>query len=186
MGFSKNLRSIRKDKNLSQEQLAELLNISRQSVSKWEQNEGYPEAEKLIQMARVLDVSLDSLLLDRQMVINNDNDAPLERVATSPDKKLFIKSMDGKTATSYYKFEVQKNHFALKGQPVCGLFGVDKSSFFWGDNEVLLGWYASFADAHKEMEGIYQAITAEKSVYELKYNADTKLNKVGLPIINTK
>ena len=186
MSFSDNLRSIRKEKNLSQEQLAELLNISRQSVSKWEQSEGYPETEKLIQMAKVLDVSLDSLLLDRQMMTDSDYVVPLERVASSPDRKLFIKSIDSMAATSYYKFEIQKNHFALKGQPVCGLFGVDKSSFFWGDNEVLLGWYTSFADAHKEMEGIYKAITAEKSVYELKHNADIKHSKAGLPLINGK
>ena len=37
MSFSDNLKRIRKDKNLTQEELAEMLNVSRQAVSKWEQ-----------------------------------------------------------------------------------------------------------------------------------------------------
>ena len=52
MGFSDNLKTIRKEKNLSQEELAELLGVSRQAVSKWELGDGYPEAEKLLIMAK--------------------------------------------------------------------------------------------------------------------------------------
>ena len=62
MSFGENLKTIRKEKHLSQEELAELLEVSRQSVSKWEQDAGYPEAEKLIQLSRTLNVSLDALL----------------------------------------------------------------------------------------------------------------------------
>ena len=43
MSFGDNLRTIRKQKNISQEDLASRLNVSRQAVSKWEQNSGYPE-----------------------------------------------------------------------------------------------------------------------------------------------
>ncbi len=46
MSFGDNLREIRKQKNISQERLAELLNVSRQSISKWEQDICYPEMEK--------------------------------------------------------------------------------------------------------------------------------------------
>lgn len=48
MSFGANLREIRKQKNISQEGLAELLNVSRQAISKWEQDLGYPEMEKLL------------------------------------------------------------------------------------------------------------------------------------------
>ena len=48
MGFSENLQILRKMKNMSQEQLAERLDVSRQAVSKWESGNGYPETEKLI------------------------------------------------------------------------------------------------------------------------------------------
>ncbi|MBE6930475.1 MAG: helix-turn-helix transcriptional regulator, partial [Ruminococcaceae bacterium] len=45
MSFSENLKQIRKEHHLSQEELAELLDVSRQAVSKWEQGMGYPEVE---------------------------------------------------------------------------------------------------------------------------------------------
>ena len=48
MGFSENLQNLRKIKNMSQEQLAEKLDVSRQAVSKWESGNGYPETEKII------------------------------------------------------------------------------------------------------------------------------------------
>lgn len=44
--LSKNLKRLRKEENLSQEQLADLLGVSRQSVSKWETEDAYPEMEK--------------------------------------------------------------------------------------------------------------------------------------------
>ena len=49
MNLSENLKKIRKEHNLSQEQLAEKLNVSRQSVSKWESGQAYPEMDKMIQ-----------------------------------------------------------------------------------------------------------------------------------------
>lgn len=68
MSFAENLKILRKEKYLSQEQLAEIMDVSRQAVSKWEQGSGYPETEKLIELAKKLDVSLDVLLLDKTPV----------------------------------------------------------------------------------------------------------------------
>ena len=45
MSLSENLQNLRKIKNMSQEELAEKLNVSRQAVSKWESGNGYPETE---------------------------------------------------------------------------------------------------------------------------------------------
>ena len=46
MSFADNLKQLRKEHHLSQEELAELLDVSRQAVSKWENGNGYPEVEK--------------------------------------------------------------------------------------------------------------------------------------------
>ena len=62
MSFGENLRLMRKARNLTQEQFAEALGVSRQAVSKWEADSGYPETEKLIAISRVLGVSVDKLL----------------------------------------------------------------------------------------------------------------------------
>ena len=62
MSFSENLKQIRKEHHLSQEELAELLDVSRQAVSKWEQGQGYPEVEKMLLLSSKLHVSLDELM----------------------------------------------------------------------------------------------------------------------------
>ena len=62
MSFAENLKQLRKENQLSQEELAEILDVSRQAVSKWEQGIGYPEVEKLLLLSSKLNISLDSLM----------------------------------------------------------------------------------------------------------------------------
>lgn len=60
--LSENIRILRKEKGMSQEELAEKLNVVRQTVSKWEQNLSVPDSEMLIKLAEVFNVSVGSLL----------------------------------------------------------------------------------------------------------------------------
>ena len=62
MEFSEKLVTLRKAKELTQEQLAEKLGISRQSVSKWESGQAVPELEKIVALSAVFDVTTDYLL----------------------------------------------------------------------------------------------------------------------------
>lgn len=62
MDFAEKLITLRKSKELTQEQLAEQLNVSRQSVSKWETGQVIPEVEKLVELSRAFDVTIDYLL----------------------------------------------------------------------------------------------------------------------------
>ena len=62
MNFGENLQKLRKEKNISQEQLAEELNVSRQTIGKWENGITYPETECLIQISDYFEVSIDTLL----------------------------------------------------------------------------------------------------------------------------
>lgn len=64
MTFAEKLIALRKKQGLSQEQLAEQLNVSRQSVSKWESQQSLPETIKIIQMSEIFGVSIDQLLKD--------------------------------------------------------------------------------------------------------------------------
>ena len=64
MTIGEKLTKLRREQNLTQEQFAELLHVSRQSVSKWELGTAYPETEKLIRIGKLFDVSLDYLLKD--------------------------------------------------------------------------------------------------------------------------
>lgn len=62
MNFGENLQKLRKEKNISQEQLAEELHVSRQTIGKWENGVTYPETECLIQISDFFEVSIDTLL----------------------------------------------------------------------------------------------------------------------------
>ena len=59
--FSQNLQKIRAEKNISQEQLADKIGVSRQSVSAWESGKSSPELEKLIALSELFEISLDEL-----------------------------------------------------------------------------------------------------------------------------
>ena len=62
MTFGEKLSKLRKESNYTQEQLASVLGVSRQSVSKWESDLAYPETEKLIQIGKLFSCSMDYLL----------------------------------------------------------------------------------------------------------------------------
>ena len=62
MSFGENLQKLRKGKNISQENLAEVLKVSRQTIGKWENGTTYPETECLIQISDFFGVNIDTLL----------------------------------------------------------------------------------------------------------------------------
>ncbi|MCR4961844.1 MAG: helix-turn-helix transcriptional regulator [Lachnospiraceae bacterium] len=65
MDFNNKLYELRKQKGLSQEELANRLNVSRQTVSKWEVGESAPDMEKLAAISELFDISLDELVLNK-------------------------------------------------------------------------------------------------------------------------
>ena len=67
MEFNNKLYNLRKQKGLSQEELASRLNVSRQTVSKWEVGESTPDMEKLAAISELFEVSLDELVLDKKL-----------------------------------------------------------------------------------------------------------------------
>ncbi|NLL77958.1 MAG: helix-turn-helix transcriptional regulator [Clostridiales bacterium] len=65
MNMAEKLQVLRKNKGLSQEELAELLSVSRQAVGKWEYGQSYPDLDKLIQLSELYSISLDRLVKDQ-------------------------------------------------------------------------------------------------------------------------
>ncbi len=70
MTVGRKIAEARKQKKLTQEQLADLMSVTRQSISRWESDQSYPEMEKLVHLAEILGVSCDYLL--------NDNSSNIE------------------------------------------------------------------------------------------------------------
>ena len=72
MRFCDKLPKLRKENNLSQELLAEKLGLSRQAISKWESGSSYPDMEKMLEMCKILNCTLEDLL-DDGAISNNQN-----------------------------------------------------------------------------------------------------------------
>ena len=77
--LSENIKIFRKEKGLSQEELASKLNVVRQTVSKWEQNLSVPDSEMLIKLAEIFEVSVGTLL--GETVETKDTKSELEEIA---------------------------------------------------------------------------------------------------------
>ena len=82
MKFGDNLKLLRKNKKMSQEELAERMNVSRQSVSKWETGEAYPEINNILQLCKVFNCKINDLVNDSII----DMDEMDEEVKTSAVK----------------------------------------------------------------------------------------------------
>lgn len=78
MNFSEKLQILRKEKRLSQEGLAEKLNVSRQAVSKWESGQSFPELDKIIILSDIFNVTLDELIKDSIELRKNIEDKKTE------------------------------------------------------------------------------------------------------------
>lgn len=71
MKFGDNLRKLRKSKKLSQEDLAEKMHVSRQSVSKWETSEAYPEMNNILELCKIFHCRINDLVNDSILDINS-------------------------------------------------------------------------------------------------------------------
>lgn len=83
------IQRLRRRDNITQEGLADYLEVSRQSVSKWESNGAYPETDKLIKMANLFHVSVDYLLRDNYQEETLKKQKPSIHYEYKSQKKLF-------------------------------------------------------------------------------------------------
>ena len=169
MSFSENLQVIRKNNQLTQEELAELLGVSRQSVSKWELGEGYPEVEKLLILSKKLNVSLDSLMTGSiSMNEVRETSRPGMIRIISPNEGVI---MDIAKVMRSQEFRGGKN------SPKYALFATDgKEMSFWGAQNTFLGWYRNLDDINTEIEGIQKALDTGAVSYVLQYSVKCRQN----------
>ena len=176
MSFAENLKQLRKSKQLSQEDLAEILDVSRQAVSKWEQGIGYPEVEKLLLLSSKLNISLDSLM---DTEITQKFNPQTQNVTgtitlTSPIEHVI--------ATCYKVMSSQKMSSG-KSSPQYALFGKSEGKGMFGEEPTtFLGWYANENDISKEIAEINDAIVNGVATYTLKYSVRTKKRFLGMKI----
>lgn len=68
MNFNEKLQTLRKQKGLTQEELAQLIFVSRTAISKWESGRGYPNIDSLKRIAELFSISLDELLSSNELL----------------------------------------------------------------------------------------------------------------------
>ena len=73
MTLGERLTELRKKQNLSQEDVAEKLNVTRQTVSKWELDQSTPDFDKIIPICKLYSITSEELLTGRKADANNDN-----------------------------------------------------------------------------------------------------------------
>ncbi|NLB22488.1 MAG: helix-turn-helix transcriptional regulator [Clostridium sp.] len=88
MTFGDKLQYLRKTKGISQEELASQLNLSRQAISKWENNSSIPDVENIVKLSNIFDVPTDYLLKSEVEI------AKLDIKDDSSQKKLKVNSFE--------------------------------------------------------------------------------------------
>lgn len=169
MSFGENLQAIRRKNRMSQEDLAQLLGVSRQAVSKWELGEGYPEVDKLLILAERLNVSLDSLMgntVTMPETQNTENNGMIRIV--SPHEGVIINTA---------KVVRSQPYKGGKNSPKYALFASDNNvSSYFGPTNTFLAWYRNDEDCMKEIEEIHRAMDAHEASYTLHYSVKCRHN----------
>ncbi|MFT8592579.1 MAG: helix-turn-helix domain-containing protein [Bifidobacterium sp.] len=148
MSFKTNLQSLRAQRNMTQEQLAMLLGVSRQAISKWESEKAYPEMDKLLVICDLFGCTLDDLVLGdvnrpgqsaadpRQSTRSHHEESENEHGPGTGAGSVALSRADGPTLPADVTgYDLERRSFALKiasgvalilcGVAVCRLFDVE-------------------------------------------------------------
>ena len=94
MKFGENLKLIRKNKNMSQEELAEKVNVTRQSVSKWENGEAYPEMNNILELCKIFNCKINDLVhTDMSDITSLDEEIVMKVVKFNEKKQNQVKTL---------------------------------------------------------------------------------------------
>lgn len=92
MKFGDNLRKLRKAKKISQEELAEAVGVSRQSVSKWETGEAYPEMNNILELCKIFRCNIGELVNDNMIDLDSlDEDVIMNVVKFKKEQQKEVK-----------------------------------------------------------------------------------------------
>ena len=115
MTFGERLYQLRKQKYISQEELADIMNVSRQSISKWELDQTYPDIDNLVRLAEYFDVSVDFLVTGEEKIIA-DNQAKEEMPEQNTMKQDHATTHTRNSLASWhYEYKSKKTY---KGVPL--------------------------------------------------------------------
>lgn len=168
MNIGQNILNLRKSAKLSQEQLAEKIGVTRQTISNWELEESSPDLKQAKALSKIFNVSLDDLTGDSTFEYLGETDS---------DRKITIISPIENVIATCNKIQSSNKYRGGKNSPQYALFGSDESNnSIYGANNTFLGWYEDKEQISKEIMEIKEAFLSGHSSYELKYNVEVEKN----------
>ncbi|MEA4994312.1 MAG: helix-turn-helix transcriptional regulator [Oscillibacter sp.] len=164
MSLSKKIYELRKANNLSQEQLAEKVSVSRQSISKWESGETTPEIERIIELSKVFNVSTDYLLLSSEVEELTNRTEQLEK--QQEDLRMEVQKQQIKNErilSSLIAYAIAFAVFALLHLPhLSNILDIEELRFIWLSVILLIA----------------TAVVFQKNLSITKKNLDVKLGNM--------
>ena len=174
MNIGQNILNLRKGANLSQEQLAEKMGVTRQTISNWELDESSPDLKQGRELSKIFNVSLDDLAGDSTFECLGE---------TSSDKKITIISPIENVIVTCNKIQSSSKYKGGKDSPKYALFGCDDTnSTAFSTKNTFLGWYEDKEQISKEIMCIKEALISDTPSYELKYNVEVEKKFMGMKI----
>ena len=125
MTFGEKLSKLRKEYNYTQEQLADILGVSRQSISKWESNIAYPETDKLVKIGRLFECTMD-YLLNEDVTEKHDTQTNGKVYASDLFKRQITERKSERTVYGMPLYHIGKNAhgFFAVGLKASGVFSI--------------------------------------------------------------
>lgn len=156
MEFSEKLQKLRTQRNLTQEQLANQLFVSRTAISKWETGRGTPNLDSLQAIAKLFGVSLDELLSTEEVVVmaKNENKRNTEQILCYIDSVLNLMSVFGFLLPMYKVFK-NNVYYCV---PLYQYSGFLHKTIFLIQSAILLCGVLGLIFQWKEKEKIYNFV----------------------------
>ena len=174
MNIGQNIMNLRKSARLSQEQLAEKMGVTRQTISNWELDESSPDLKQGKELSKIFNVSLDDLTGDSTFEYLGEADSERKITIISPIENVIV---------TCNKIQSSSKYKGGKNSPQYSLFGSNESNdTVFGVNNTFLGWYEDKEQISKEIMEIKDAVMSGTSSYELKYNVKVEKQLMGLKL----
>lgn len=176
MNFSDKLINLRKEKNWSQEELAEKMDVTRQSVSKWEGGQSVPDVDKIVELSKLFDVSTDYLLKDEiEYFETQDYKNGIKKVSMEEAKEFLDIKKGSAIQIALGVFLCMLSPillFIIGAMSEMGTYGMSDNSAVLGVVALLILVAIAVVIFLSNSAKINQFEFIEKEVFELDYNAE--------------
>lgn len=130
MNFGEKIFELRKEKKLSQEEVADKLNVTRQTVSKWETNQSTPDFDKIVPLCELFEITTEELLTGKKTEVNNASDKEQEVIQEKVITKEDVRRKSAEVVSTSVFIYIVAVAFLMVGIPVLGIDPIVVSAIF--------------------------------------------------------